>query len=55
MLAALAGVVHERQSAADYEHSNRENYQRGGFHCDLATAWPQHYRPDFSSFKMNPT
>lgn len=45
MLPALAGVVHDRQSAADYEHHYREDDQQGGFHCDLATAGPKAYQP----------
>jgi hypothetical protein len=39
MLAALAGLVHGRQSA-DYEYRHSENDQYGGFHCGLATASP---------------
>jgi hypothetical protein len=45
VLPALAGVVHDRQSAADYEYRHSENDQYGGFHCDLATAGPKAYRP----------
>lgn len=53
MLRALAGVVHDRQSP-DYEHRQGEDDQYGGFHCDLATAGPNTYQPEFSRFKMNP-
>jgi hypothetical protein len=53
MLADLAGVVHDRQSP-DYEHRHGEDDQYGGFHCGLATAGPNTYRPRFSWFKMNP-
>jgi hypothetical protein len=45
VLPAFAGVVHDRQSAADYEHHYREDDQYGGFHCDLATAGPKAYQP----------
>jgi hypothetical protein len=55
VLPALAGVVHDRQSAADYEYRHSEDDQYGGFHCDLAIAGPKAYRtPDFRSLKMNP-
>jgi hypothetical protein len=40
MLAALAGIVHDRQRADGSKHeSNGDNDQRG-FHGDLATAGP---------------
>ena len=50
---ALAGIVHDRQSAA-YEHRHGKDDQYGGFHCDLVTAGPNTYQLDFSWFKMNP-
>jgi len=43
VLPALAGVVHDRQSA-DYEHRHGKDDQYGGFHCDLAAAGPKAYR-----------
>jgi hypothetical protein len=45
VLPAFAGVVHDRQSAADYEYRHSKDNQYGGFHCDLATAGPKAYRP----------
>jgi hypothetical protein len=39
VLPALAGGIHDRQSA-DYEDRRGEENQYGGFHCDLATAGP---------------
>jgi hypothetical protein len=45
VLPAFAGVVHDRQSAADCEYRHSEDNQYGGFHCDLATAGPKAYRP----------
>jgi len=40
MTAALAGAVHDRQSAAGYKHNGGENNQQRGSHRDLATAGP---------------
>ena len=34
MLTALAGVVHERQSAADNDNNRHEDNYHGGFHCE---------------------
>ena len=36
MLAALAGVIHDRQRANGHEHDRDEDNYQGGFHCDLA-------------------
>jgi hypothetical protein len=44
MVAALAGVVHDRQRAAGPEQDHCENNQQRSFHCDLATA------PDATQF-----
>jgi hypothetical protein len=38
MLAALAGIVHDRQSPDQHRHAEDDQY--GGLHCDLATAGP---------------
>ena len=51
---ALAGVVHDRQSA-DYEHSHGEDDQYVGFHCDLAAAGPKAYRSRFFVIENEPT
>ena len=48
MMAALAGVVHDRQGAAGAEHDHREDNQQGGLHGDLANAGPP-------VVQMNPT
>jgi hypothetical protein len=40
VMAALAGVVHDRQAAACTEHDHRENDQQVGLHWNLATAAP---------------
>ena len=40
MMAALAGVVHDRQGAAGHKHNGGDDNQQRGFHCDLATAGP---------------
>jgi len=40
MLAALAGVVHDRQRAYGREHNRDESDDKGGLHFDLATAEP---------------
>ena len=42
MLAALAGVVHERQGAARPEQNQREHYQYGDLHIDLPDSGPRH-------------
>jgi hypothetical protein len=34
MLAALAGVVHDRQRADGREHNRDEDNYKGGLHCD---------------------
>jgi hypothetical protein len=39
-MAALAGVVHNRQGAAGDDHNRGEDNQQGGLHCDLANAGP---------------
>jgi len=54
VLPALAGVVHDSQSA-DYEHRYGEDDQYRGFHCDLATAGPKAYRPRFFAVQNEPT
>jgi hypothetical protein len=41
VLPALAGVVHDRQGAADDEHSHGENDQYGGFHWRPRHRGPQ--------------
>jgi len=33
--AALAGVVHDRQGAAEYQHNRRKGNNQGSPHCDL--------------------
>jgi hypothetical protein len=38
--AALAGVVHDSQNAANYEHSGGDDHQYRGFHCGLALRAP---------------
>ena len=35
MIAALAGLVHGGQSAADSEYNHDKDNQYGGLHCDL--------------------
>lgn len=42
MLAALAGVVHERQGAARPEQDQREHYQYGDLHIDVPDSGPRH-------------
>jgi hypothetical protein len=54
MAAALAGVIHDRQSA-EYEQRHSEDDQYGGFHCDLATAGPNTYRSRFYVVQNEPT
>jgi hypothetical protein len=39
MLIALAGVVHNRQGAASYEHQHRQNDQYGGLHLRPRCCW----------------
>jgi hypothetical protein len=48
MLAALAGVVHDRQRADGDEHNRDEDNDQGALHDDLA---PGHSLTEFSSFK----
>jgi hypothetical protein len=50
MLAALAGVVHDRQGADGEQHNDGEDNCQGGLHCDLATAG---LPAKFPTFKMN--
>jgi hypothetical protein len=47
VMAALAGVVHNRQGAANPKHDRRENNQQRGFHRDLATAGPPNLPQSF--------
>jgi hypothetical protein len=50
MLAALAGVVHDRQRANGSKHEGDGDNKQWGFHGDLATAGRF---PEFRTFKMN--
>ena len=52
---ALAGVVHDRQSAADYENNSGEDHQYRGFHCGLANAVPQSLPSRFSAVQNERT
>jgi len=38
VMAALAGIVHDCQSAGGPDHNHHNDNQRGSFHCDVATA-----------------
>jgi hypothetical protein len=33
-MVALAGIVHDREAAADHEHDRAEDNQQGGLHVD---------------------
>jgi len=35
VITALAGVVHDRQGAAEYQHNRRKGNNQGSPHCDL--------------------
>ena len=51
MLPALAGIVHDRQSA-HYQYRQGENDQYGSFHCGPRRCGPQTLPvTEFSSFK----
>ncbi len=41
VMAALTGVVHDREGAADTEHNHGQDNQQGGLHGDLAKAGPR--------------
>jgi hypothetical protein len=40
VIAALAGFVHDRQSAADYEHNHDNDSYYGSVHCNLPCELP---------------
>jgi hypothetical protein len=50
MVAALAGVIHDRQGANGGEHNRSDDNCKRGFHCDLANAGQP---AKFPSFKLN--
>jgi hypothetical protein len=51
VLAALAGVVHDRQRANGNKRKGDGDNDQWGLHCDLAAAGPF---AKFPTFKMNP-
>jgi hypothetical protein len=54
MLTALAGVIHERQSAADYENNRAEDNNKGRLHANLRCGPLKPYQPPkFREPKMN--
>ena len=53
MLAALAGVVHDRQRAYGHERDRNEGNYKGGLHFDLAIADPRAAKAEFPSLKLN--
>ena len=55
MLAALAGVVHDRQRAYGREHYRDESDDKGGLHFDLAAAEPPGPPARIFTFETEPT
>jgi hypothetical protein len=54
MLAAFAGIVHDRQSADRHQQTAVRTNAKEAFIYDLATARSQSPPAEFSRFKMNP-
>jgi hypothetical protein len=58
VMAALAGIVHDREAAAGHEHNRAEDNQQGGLHvddlrcCGPPAYWPLNY-PDSNERTMN--
>jgi hypothetical protein len=54
MLAALTGIVHDRERTDGYERTSDKDNDQRGLHDDLALRVPEPPRSDFRYLKMNP-